>query len=38
MWDEVKVPEPISMCEGGLNSNYDQFGLNSFLDDLFYVE
>lgn len=31
MWDEVNVAEPISMLEGGLNSNHEEFGLNSFL-------
>jgi len=29
MWDEVNVPDSISMWEGSLNSNHKQFGLNS---------
>jgi len=34
MWDEVNVPDSISMWEGSLNSNHEQFGLNSFLFDV----
>lgn len=38
MWDEVNVPDQVSMWEGSLNSNHEQFGLNSFFYNLFDVE